>query len=86
MLVGSPIWNVRPPMIMATFLESHDFTAKSVHPFVTYAVSGLGRTEAAYSPFFSGPRLQPGLTVQGEDVPDHRNEVQELAARGRFHA
>ena len=24
-LVGSPIWNVRPPMIMNTFAEGHDF-------------------------------------------------------------
>jgi hypothetical protein len=26
-LLGSPIWNMRPPMIMSTFAESYDFTA-----------------------------------------------------------
>ena len=41
LLLGSPIWNVRPPMILSTFAESYDFTGKTVHPFVTYAVSGL---------------------------------------------
>lgn len=75
-LVGSPIWNVRPPMIMTTFLESHDLTGKAVHPFVTYAVSGLGRTEAVYSPALAGARLQPGLAVQGEEVAEHRVEVE----------
>jgi hypothetical protein len=75
-LVGSPIWNVRPPMIMTTFLESHDFTGKAVHPFVTYAVSGLGRTEAVYSPAVTGARLQPGLAVQGEEVAEHRDDVE----------
>ena len=74
-LVGSPIWNVRPPMIMTTFLESHDFTGKTVHPFVTYAVSGLGQTEAVYSPALSGARLQPGLAVQGEEAADHGADV-----------
>jgi flavodoxin len=43
-LLGSPIWNVRPPMIMTTFTQSYGFTGKMVHPFVTYAVSGLGST------------------------------------------
>jgi flavodoxin len=75
-LVGSPIWNVRPPMIMTTFLESHDFTGTNVHPFVTYAVSGLGRTEAVYDPALPGARLQLGLAVQGEEVADHCSDVQ----------
>ena len=49
-LIGSPIWNVRPPMIMTTFAESHDFTGKQVYPFVTHAVSGLGSTEPSTPP------------------------------------
>ncbi len=47
-LVGSPIWNVRPPMIMRTFLESYDFAGKTVAPFVTYDMSGLGQTVSDY--------------------------------------
>src|SRR5581483_2243284 len=34
-LLGSPIWNVRPPMIMSTFAERFDFSGKTIHPFVT---------------------------------------------------
>ena len=75
-LVGSPIWNVRPPMIMTTFLESQDFTGKTVHPFVTYAVSGLGRTETVYSSALRGARLLPGLAIQGEEAADHRSDVE----------
>jgi flavodoxin len=75
-LVGSPIWNVRPPMILTTFLESHDFAGKAVHPFVTYAVSGLGRTETIYTAALPGARLQPGLAVQGEEVADHRADIE----------
>jgi len=50
LLIGSPIWNVRTPMIMSTFCDSHDFTGKTVHPFVTYAVSGLGPAQQDYTP------------------------------------
>ena len=48
-LLGSPIWNVRPPMIMHTFAESHDFTGKTVYPFTTHAMSGLGTAERDYA-------------------------------------
>jgi hypothetical protein len=58
-LLGSPIWNVRPPMIMTTFTENHDFTGKTVHPFVTYAVSGLGSTERDYTASCPGARIAP---------------------------
>lgn len=75
-LVGSPIWNVRPPMILSTFLDSQDFTAKTVHPFVTYAVSGLGRTEEVYAAALPGVQLGPGLAVQGEEVAQHRDDVE----------
>ena len=47
-LVGSPIWNVRTPMIMETFAGSHSFAGKTIHPFVTYAVSQLGSAERDY--------------------------------------
>jgi hypothetical protein len=33
-------------MIMSTFLDSVDLTAKRLVPLVTYAISGLGRTIA----------------------------------------
>ena len=75
-LLGSPIWNVRPPMIMTTFTESLDFTGKTVHPFVTYAVSGLGNTERSYTATCPGARIATGLAVQGEEVAQHRTDVE----------
>lgn len=75
LLLGSPIWNVRPPMILSTFAESYDFTGKTVHPFVTYAVSGLGSTERDYAEACAGARISPGLAVQGEEATQHRDDV-----------
>ena len=68
-LVGSPIWNVRPPMLMNTFAEAHDFTGKTVHPFVTYAVSGLGTAERDYTAAVSGRRHRRGSRRPGRDRP-----------------
>jgi flavodoxin len=75
-LLGSPIWNVRSPMIMTTFTQSYDFTGKTVHPFVTYAVSGLGSTQRDYTASCRGARITPGLAVRGEEVAQHRAEVE----------
>ena len=69
-ILASPIWNVRAPMIMSTFAESFDFTGKTVYPVVTYAVSGLGTTERDYATLCPGATIGEGLAVQGEDVHD----------------
>jgi flavodoxin len=69
-LLGSPIWNVRPPMIMSTFAESFDFTGKLIHPFVTYAVSGLGSTEETYAELLSTANFGEALAIQGETVAE----------------
>ncbi len=67
-LLGSPIWNIRAPMIMSTFTESFDFTGKTVHPFTTHAMSGLGNTERDYAASCRGATLAEGLAVRGEEV------------------
>ncbi|HEX9086806.1 MAG TPA: flavodoxin [Arthrobacter sp.] len=69
-LLASGIWNVRAPMIMATFAESHDFTGKTVHPVTTHAMSGLGTTERDYRRSCPGARIGEGLAVRGEEVRD----------------
>ena len=74
-LLGSPIWNVRPPMIMRTFVEAFDWTGKTILPFVTYAVSGLGSTVDDYTRLCPGATINEGLAVRGEEVRDARTDV-----------
>lgn len=45
-LVGFPIWWYVEPRIVDTFLESYDFSGKTVIPFATSGGSGMGKTEA----------------------------------------
>lgn len=42
--VGFPIWWYVEPRIIDTFLESYDFSEKTVIPFATSGGSGLGKT------------------------------------------
>jgi len=67
-LLASPIWNVRAPMIMSTFTERHDFSGRTVFPVTTHAMSGLGTAEDDYAASCPGARFGPGLAVRGERV------------------
>lgn len=42
--VGFPIWWYVAPTIIDTFLESYDFSSKTIVPFATSGGSGMGRT------------------------------------------
>ena len=42
--VGFPIWWYEAPRIVQTFLESYDFSGKTVIPFATSGGSGMGKT------------------------------------------
>lgn len=44
--VGFPIWWYVAPTIVQTFLESYDFSGKTVIPFATSGGSGMGKTES----------------------------------------
>jgi flavodoxin len=69
-LLGSPIWNVRAPMIMTTFTEALDFRGRTVVPFTTHAMSGLGTTARDYAASCPGATIAEGLAVRGEEVRD----------------
>ena len=67
--------NVQEPMIMRTFIEALDWTGKTVHPFVTYAVSGMGRVQDNYTRLLPGATVSDGLAIQGEMVRDSLPQV-----------
>lgn len=41
-LIGYPIWHGQAPRIISTFLESYDFSGKTILPFCTSHSSGIG--------------------------------------------
>ena len=42
--LGFPVWWYREPSIIDTFLETYDFSGKTIVPFCTSGGSGLGET------------------------------------------
>ncbi len=48
--LGFPIWWYTAPTIIHTFLESYDFSGKTILPFATSGGSGFGKTLEALKP------------------------------------
>ena len=46
-IIGFPIWWGVAPRIVETFLESYDFSGKTILPFCTSGGSGVGRSDVA---------------------------------------
>ncbi|SDP57493.1 Flavodoxin [Streptomyces sp. cf386] len=80
-LLASPIWNVRAPVIMSTFADRYDFRGKTVHPVTTHAMSRLGTTERDYAASCPGATIGDGLAVRGEEVRDADAEVRSWLLR-----
>ena len=59
-LVGFPVWWYREPSIVDTFMESADFTGKTVVPFCTSGGSGLGDSAANLQALAPGAKVFDG--------------------------
>ena len=63
--LGYPIWWGGVPCIVYTFLESHDFSGKTVIPFNTHEGSGQAGTQVDLETRLPGVTLLRGLAVRG---------------------
>lgn len=58
--IGFPIWWYVAPTIINTFLESYDFSGKTIVPFATSGGSGMGSTNEKLAPSCPGAILMKG--------------------------
>ncbi|MBQ9719790.1 MAG: NAD(P)H-dependent oxidoreductase, partial [Oscillospiraceae bacterium] len=63
--IGYPIWWGDLPMILHSFMESYDFTGKTVIPFNTHEGSGQAGTQSTITSKLSGATVLRGLAMQG---------------------
>lgn len=63
--VGFPIWWYVAPTIINTFLESYDFSGKTIIPFATSGGSGMGKTNDGLEKSCPGAKLMTGKVLNG---------------------
>lgn len=63
--LGFPIWWYVAPTIVNTFLESYDFTGKTIILFATSGGSGLGKSAVSLRASVRGARIVDGRLLNG---------------------
>ena len=66
-LIGYPIWWGDAPRIISTFMESYDFSGKTLIPFCTSGSSGITSSEANLKTFASDADWIDGKRFSGSD-------------------
>ena len=66
--LGYPNWWNTFPMAVFTFLESYNFSGKTIIPFCTHEGSGMGRSESDIKKLCPDATVLPGLAVYGSMV------------------
>ncbi|HIT53318.1 MAG TPA: NAD(P)H-dependent oxidoreductase [Candidatus Fimivicinus intestinavium] len=69
-LIGFPIWWYVEPRIVDTFLESYDFSGKTVIPFATSGGSGIGKAEKSLKAHCPNAHWKEGRLLNGAGAAD----------------
>ena len=74
--LGYPIWWSDMPMPIYTFLESYDFSGKTIIPFCTHAGSGLSGTVKSIQTACSGATVRDGFAISGATAQNDRTSAE----------
>ena len=75
--VGYPNWWSDAPMAVYTFLESYDWTGKTLVPFNTSASGGFGRSLSGIGESAAGAEILEGIAFTESELPDAENCITE---------
>ena len=79
--LGYPNWNSDLPMPLYTFLETYDFSGKTIVPFTTHGGSGFSRTIQTIAELQPNATVvEDGLSISRNSVPEAQSEVTSWAA------
>lgn len=68
--IGYPIWWGEAPRIVNTFVESYDFSGKTIVPFCTSGGSGIGSSATNLEQLTNGAEWLDGQRLNGSDSQD----------------
>lgn len=75
--LGYPNWWGDMPMPIYSFLDRYDLSNKTIAPFITHGGSGLSGTPANIANEEPDAVVTEGLAINGDDVDDCQDEVNE---------
>ena len=81
--IGYPNWWGEVPMCVYTFIGKHDWTGKTVIPFITHEGSGMGGTDRRIAAACKGANtaVGKGLAVQGATAQNNQTSARSSVKR-----
>ena len=73
--IGYPNWWGTMPMPVFTFLETDNFSGKTIAPFCTHEGSGMGHSEYDIAKYCPQAIVQKGLAIRGSNVDTAKESV-----------
>ncbi|MFX1382353.1 MAG: flavodoxin [Promethearchaeota archaeon] len=74
--LGYPNWWGTTPMAIRTFLESYDFSNKTIIPFCTHEGSGLGRSVKDIAQLCPKAEIKNAISFHGGSVSNARRDIE----------
>ena len=78
--LGTPNWWADLPMALYTFMETHDWSAKKVAPFVTHEGSGLSTIPNKIKAV-TGAEMLEGFELYGHIAQNERKKAEEKVVK-----
>lgn len=79
--LGYPNWNADLPMPLYTFLETYNFSGKTIIPFTSHGGSGFSRTIQTIQELQpQATVIEDGLSISRNNVTDAQSDVTEWIA------
>ncbi len=79
--LGYPIWWGDTPTIIKVFLQSYDFSGKTIIPFCTHGGSGLAGMDRTIGELCPDSTIGEGLAIRGSTAQNDRNSTQESVTK-----
>jgi flavodoxin len=73
--LGYPNWWGTMPMLVFTFLESYDFSGKTIVPFCTHEGSGMGHSEKDIAKACPKATVLKGIAIHGTNASSAGSDV-----------
>lgn len=80
--LGFPNYWGTMPMAVFTFLESFDFTGKTIRPFCTHEGSGMGNSITDLKQLCPGTTVETGLAIRGGSAHREKEKIEKWLRQG----
>nr|WP_238539059.1 flavodoxin [Novosphingobium sp. AP12] len=75
--LGFPIWGETTPPVIRSFLKAHDWSGKTLQPFITHGGYGPGNSMAILRSHAPGARIEEPFVLEADQERRTLNQVKE---------